>query len=126
MKWLENLDHSLSNLVLISQFVLEFLSVLCVLIGLIATLKFIIQIKSRRHTSFPFMEIRLKFGLWLSFAIELQLGADILETTIAPNIQFLARLATLAAIRTFLNYFLNKELEQELKMKEKNIPNFPD
>lgn len=126
MKWLESLEHSLRNLVLVGKFILEFLSVLCVLIGLIATIKLVIQIKRRRHINFPFVEIRLKFGLWLSFALELQLGADILETTIAPNLEFLARLATLATIRTFLNYFLQKELEEELKMKEKNLQNIRD
>lgn len=120
MKWLENLEHSLSNLVLVGKFVLEFLSVLCVLIGLIAVLKTIMQIKRHRNIDFPFIEIRLKFGLWLSFALELQLGADILETTSSPNLQSLTRLGVIAVIRTFLNYFLNQELEEELKFQEKN------
>ena len=86
MEWLENLEHILKNVVVFVQFILESLSLLCVLIGLLQTLKFIIKVKRRRYERFPFIEIRLKFGLWLSLALELQLGADILETTIAPNL----------------------------------------
>ena len=126
MEWLENLEHILKNVVVFVQFILESLSVLCVLIGLVQTLKFILKIQRRRHERFPFIEIRLKFGLWLSMALELQLGADILETTIAPNLQFLARLAAIAFIRTFLNYFLNKELAEEIELKEKNLPNLDE
>ena len=118
---IEKLEHYLASLVLIAQFVLETLSILCVLIGLVQTLRFIFKLQRRRHHNrFPFIEVRLKFGLWLSLALELQLGADILETTIAPDLQFLARLAVLAAIRTFLNYFLNQELQEEFELKEKD------
>ena len=126
MEWLENLEHILKNVVVFVQFILESLSLLCVLIGLVQTLKFILKIQRRRRDRFPFIEIRLKFGLWLSMALELQLGADILETTIAPNLQFLARLAAIAFIRTFLNYFLSKELAEEIELKEKNLPNLEE
>jgi len=35
-------------------------------------------------------------------------------TTVTPTIEALAQLALIAIIRTFLNYFLSKELETEL------------
>ena len=46
-----------------------------------------------------------------------QLGADILSTTVAPTMDALIKLAILAAIRTFLNFFLQKELEQVEKRR---------
>ena len=55
-------------------------------------------------------------------ALEFQLGADIVATTVDPTIQSLTELAILAAVRTFLNYFLQKELEAEervLKERQK-------
>ncbi len=121
MELIESLEHLLSNIVVFLQIILEFASALCVMMGLIKTIELAIKIKLRRRsTNFPFIEARLKFGLWLSIALELQLGADILETTIAPDLEFLARLGVLAAIRTFLNYFLNQELKEEIKIKEKS------
>ncbi len=52
-----------------------------------------------------------KFGTWLGMALEFQLGADIVATTVNPTLQSLIELALLAAVRTFLNFFLQKELE---------------
>jgi len=55
----------------------------------------------------------------LALALEFQLGADILGTTIAPSAEELVRLALIATIRTFLNFFLGKELEAELELEKK-------
>ena len=46
-----------------------------------------------------------------------QLGADILATAVAPSYQALGQLAAIAVLRTFLNYFLAREIE-ELKAEE--------
>ena len=96
---------------------LEFASVLCVAIGLFKTLQLtLIRIRHQRphrQPSFPLGEIRLQFGVWLALALEFQLGADILATTIAPTFETLGILGAIALIRTFLNYFLNKELVEE-------------
>lgn len=104
----------------IGEVLLEGIAILCVLIGLGLTLKLALRVLRRnRWHDFPFIEVRLKFGLWLALALEFQLGADILNTTIAPSTDALVRLAVIAVIRTFLNYFLNKEIEAELEMREK-------
>ncbi|WRH69101.1 MAG: DUF1622 domain-containing protein [Planktothrix sp. GU0601_MAG3] len=71
----------------------------------------------RRRQIFPFIELRLNFGSWLALALEFQLGADILFTTVTPSFIALGQLAAIAVIRTFLNYFLNKELEMETKFQ---------
>ena len=73
--------------------------------------------KRRPILEYPleFNEIRLTFGMWLALALEFQLAADILSTTISPSFEALGRLALIAMIRTFLNYFLSKELENESK-----------
>jgi uncharacterized membrane protein len=54
-------------------------------------------------------------------ALEFQLGADILSTTIAPSPEALTQLAIIAVIRTFLNYFLNKELEKQYELQEREL-----
>ena len=41
-----------------------------------------------------------------------QLAADILATSIAPSWDELVRLATVAAIRTLLNFFLERDLSE--------------
>ncbi len=56
-------------------------------------------------------EIRLRLGRWLAVALELLLGADILRTAVAPTWSEIGQLAAIAAIRTALNYFLQREID---------------
>ena len=99
---------------------LEGIAIMCVLVGMVLTAQLAIKLtKNRRRAEFPFIQVRLKFGLWLALALEFQLGGDILNTTIAPSTEALIRLAVIAVIRTFLNYFLNKEIEAQLEMRDK-------
>jgi len=121
MEWIEPLRINLEGLATITEFVLEAISVLCVITGLIKTIQLTIALSRhrRRNTPFPFNKVRLRFGIWLALALEFQLGADILATTIAPTLEELGKLALIAVIRTFLNYFLGKELETEYDLEER-------
>jgi len=86
------------------QLLLETISVICVVIGLVKTLIVLVKVKQGRAA-------RYCFGNWLATALEFQLAADILVTTVDPDLDSLIKLGIIAVIRTFLNYFLSKELE---------------
>lgn len=116
MVWVEQFEESLANLVTISKLMLETISVVCVLIGLLKAAQLALTFNHRRYRQ-PFNLVRLRFGIWLALALEFQLGADILATTVAPTFEELAKLALIAIIRTFLNYFLSKELETEYELQ---------
>jgi uncharacterized membrane protein len=123
MEWIEPLRASLESVVTVAGFALETISVLCVVLGLIKTCQLAIALarRHRRNTPYPFNKVRLRFGIWLALALEFQLGSDILATTIAPTLEELGKLALIAIIRTFLNYFLGKELETEYDLEERRI-----
>ncbi len=53
----------------------------------------------------------LRFARWLVAGLTFQLAADIVSTTSAPTWQEIGRLAAIAVIRTFLSYFLDRELD---------------
>lgn len=117
MAIVEHMEGGLANIVEIAKLGLECISVFCVVAGLVKTIQIALKLCFRRRRDpYPFNDVRLKFGSWLALALEFQLGADILATTIAPTLEALGQLAILAVIRTFLNYFLGKELEAELKL----------
>jgi uncharacterized membrane protein len=63
-----------------------------------------------RSLMVPKEEIRLTLGRSLALALELELGADILKTAVAPNWNDVGLLAAIAVLRTALNYFLEREL----------------
>lgn len=96
----------------ILQFVLETVSAICVFTGFILTV--CIAMKSRQEPAAN-PAIKLTFGRWLLLALELQLAADILNTTVDPDIEGLVKLFGIALIRTFLNYFLTREIDIQEK-----------
>jgi len=118
LELLQGWEHGLNWVVAWAKIILESISVFCVVFGLVKTGQLIGQTRRRirRGEEFPFNQIRLKFGTWLAVALEFQLGADVLATTVAPTTDDLIRLAIIAVVRTFLNYFLGKELEAEMEL----------
>lgn len=69
----------------------------------------------------PNESIRLSLGRSLALALEFLLGADILNTAVAPSWEQVGLLAAIAAIRTGLNYFLQKELERASALAGKRL-----
>ena len=66
----------------------------------------------RRDTG-GFVRVRLLLGRFLALGLEFQLASDVLRTAIAPSFEALGKLAAVAAIRTALNYFLSREIQEE-------------
>ncbi len=68
-------------------------------------------VRTRRAETF--VPVRLDLGRFLALGLEFQLAADILRTAIAPSFREIGQLAAVAAIRTALNFFLSREIQQE-------------
>ncbi len=65
----------------------------------------------KMRTALSAMQVRIQFGSAVAVSLELLLGADVLATAVAPSWDELGKLAAIAAIRTLLNFFLEKELK---------------
>jgi len=63
-------------------------------------------------------KIWLRYGRWLVAALTFQLAADIVETSITESWEAIGRIAAIAVIRTFLNYFLEIDLT-EIRERQK-------
>ena len=63
-----------------------------------------------------YTRIRLLLARYLALALEFQLGADILSTAISPSWDQIGKLGAIAVIRTALNYFLSREMEEERRV----------
>ncbi|HEX9174463.1 MAG TPA: DUF1622 domain-containing protein [Telluria sp.] len=94
------------------RLLIEALGALVIAAGtVIVILALVRHLASARGGSF--VPIRLTFARYLTLALELQLAADILSTSVAPTWDRIGKLAAIAVIRTALNFFLNKELKDE-------------
>jgi uncharacterized membrane protein len=70
-------------------------------------------------------DVWLRLGRWLVAGLTFQLAADVLETAITTSWDEVARLAAIAAIRTFLNYFLERDLG-EIRIRQGSSPGDSD
>jgi uncharacterized membrane protein len=59
-----------------------------------------------------------RFGTWLLLGLEFALAADIIASVVSPTWEDIGELAAIAVIRTFLNYFLEKDLENAERPEE--------
>jgi uncharacterized membrane protein len=100
-----------------TRLLLEGLSVITVLVGLLVTIGQLRPRLVRGLSLRPSTRARLTFASWLAMALEFQLGADIVSTTTSPTERNLLQLALVAVIRTFLNVFLAKEIESEQRLE---------
>jgi uncharacterized membrane protein len=52
----------------------------------------------------------VRYARWLVTGLTFQLAADIIATALSPNWEEIGHLAAIAVIRTFLNYFLERDM----------------
>ena len=94
----------------------EFAAALIIaLAALEATVKAIRLFLNRTAPAEQKNEVRLTLGRWLAVALEFELAADILNTAVTPTWNDIEKLAAIATLRTALNYFLEREINQESK-----------
>ena len=65
-------------------------------------------------------QVRLDLGVALALSLEFLLAADIAATAVSPSWDAVGKLAAISGIRTFLNFFLEREvkgLAQEKRQK---------
>jgi uncharacterized membrane protein len=61
------------------------------------------------------LEARLALGKSLALSLEILLAADILRTAVSPSWDDIGKLSAIAALRTLLNYFLERDLRHSLQ-----------
>ncbi|MEW5810989.1 MAG: DUF1622 domain-containing protein [Actinomycetota bacterium] len=91
---------------------IEACGAIVIMIGaVVAIVKFVAALGRRDLNQFS--SVRLSLARFLVLGLEFQLAADVLRTAISPSFAEIGKLAAIAAIRTLLNYFLNREIAQE-------------
>lgn len=76
-----------------------------------------LRVAITRATAYARREVWLHYARWLIAGLTFQLAADIIETSITTDWEAIARVAAVAVVRTFLNYFLEKDFN-ELRERE--------
>jgi len=108
---MSEIQQAFTNIALAIKLVAEISSVIIVGIGIgVAIFLFIRTVVLRQ---IQYNKLRLLLGRFLVVGLEFQLAGDIIGTAVAPSWEEIAQLAAIALIRTFLNYFINREVKSE-------------
>ncbi|HEY9724850.1 MAG TPA: DUF1622 domain-containing protein [Chroococcales cyanobacterium] len=75
--------------------------------------------RSRKHVDAT-EAIRLKLGRVLALGLEFTVASDILRTAVAPTRQDILNLGAIVLLRTLLNYFLEREIQQGEQNRHRN------
>jgi uncharacterized membrane protein len=102
-------------LIVVSEYAILVINAMALAIVIFATAQAFIQTLAdavARASPEQKRMVGLRFSRWLVVALTFQLAADIIGTAITTDWDALGRIAVIAVIRTFLNYFLEKELRE--------------
>jgi len=110
--FLEISEKLLQQAALVLKLFLEAIAILIIAITVLQkVLKLCRNLELVRHRQ-NWELIRLDLGLSLALSLEFLLAADIVGTAISPSLDAILQLGAITAIRTFLNFILQKEMAQ--------------
>ena len=92
--------------------VIDAMATLIILVGTLEAFIDGFRVLFSSKTSHEKREVWLRYARWLIAGLTFQLAADILETSIRTDWDSIGRLGAIAVIRTFLNYFLERDLAE--------------
>lgn len=120
-------ELELHHIAIVFQLLIEGIAIFIIVFSIFKTVAKFLRSYRRKNSEDFYHEIRLDLGLSLALSLEFLLAADIVATAVTPSWEALGFLAAIAGIRTFLNYFLRKEvkeLEEEEYQEKQNQVNF--
>jgi uncharacterized membrane protein len=91
--------------------VIEAMALLNIVIGTVQA--FVAGLRTMLNPKTSDQEARyvwIRYARWLLAGLTFQLAADIIKTAVAPSWEDIGRLASIALIRTFLDFFLERDL----------------
>jgi uncharacterized membrane protein len=100
----------------ISEPVILAIDAVALLVIVVGTVQVLIRVMQAAVKPLPAVvqrETWLRYARWLVAALTFQLAADIIETSITTDWQTIGRVGAIAVIRTFLNYFLERDVEKQ-------------
>ncbi len=102
----------------------HFLAIIVIFLGIVKSL--IIFIKDalfKMSSAESFRESRIELGHAFSLGLGFLIGASILNTTLAPTWNDIGQLASIIVLRTFLNFFMMREIDSGLEKRSQNKNN---
>ena len=110
------LETFMEHVVFFLEVTLEIIAILIIASAVLMALQRLLRRMNQLRNYETWESIRLELALALALSLEFLLAADIVATAVSPSWNAIGKLGAITGIRTFLNFFLQKEV-QELEAK---------
>jgi uncharacterized membrane protein len=91
---------------------IEGVGILVVTIGSLEAVVAVGRMMFTRGSDTAKREAWLRYARWLEAGLTFQLAGDIVHTAVAPTWDDIGRVAAIAVIRTFLTFFLERDIKE--------------
>jgi uncharacterized membrane protein len=98
---------------------IEFIAIVVITMGTLEAVAAAARMVFRGWSDSARREAMLKYARWLAAGLTFQLAGDIVHTTVAPTWDDIVRLAAIAVIRTFLTFFLERDIKDWREQQNK-------
>jgi uncharacterized membrane protein len=101
---------------------IDAVALVVIVFGTLEVVVAIARMAFRPRSNHVMRDVWLRYARWLVAALTFQLAADIIETSISSSWETIARVGAIAVIRTFLNYFLDRDLAEIRERQKRASP----
>jgi uncharacterized membrane protein len=101
--------------------IIEAIAILILALAIVKAVKELVWRQTRMGREEKLSQVRLDLGVALGLSLEFLLAADIAATAVSPSWNAVGKLAAISAIRTFLNFFLEREVKELGKQRREKI-----
>ena len=97
--------------------IIEAIAIIILALAIVKAVKELVLRRTRMDREEKLSQVRLDLGVALGLSLEFLLAADIAATAVSPSWNAVGKLAAISAIRTFLNFFLEREVKELAKQR---------
>lgn len=103
------------------KIIIEAIAIVILVLAIIKALQELVFRNRRTNREEKLSRVRLELGVALALSLEFLLAADIVATAVSPSWNSVGKLAAISAIRTFLNFFLEREVKELTQERRQNL-----
>ena len=93
------------------KIIIEGIAIIILALAIVKAVQELVFRNLRMDREQKLCQVRLDLGIALALSLEFLLAADIVATAVSPSWEAVGKLAAISAIRTFLNFFLEREVK---------------
>ena len=100
---------------------IQAVAILVIAVGSIEAAVNTLRLAFSRISAVESRDVWMRYAHWLVAGLTFQLASDIVHSAIAPTWNEIGQLGAIAVIRTFLTYFLDRDIAEQARLQREDM-----